>query len=77
MRLDLSVKEEEFVTQLLANKSNPISKATNQRSQDNQQEYGISNQVCYPRNKLYRDFLQDWLHLNKNMPGQEKSELFT
>ena len=41
------------------------SKAPNQSPQDNQQERGISNQVGHPRNKLYREFLQDRLPWNK------------
>ena len=37
--------------------SNPVSKTSYQVPQDNKQERGISNQVGYPREKLYRDLL--------------------
>ena len=32
-----------------------------------QQEWGVSNQVGHPRDKLYRDFLQDRLPWNQEM----------
>ena len=44
---------------------------------DNKLERGISNQVGYPRNKLYRDLLQYRLPRDQEVPGQVKSELFT
>ena len=56
---------------------NTVYKTSYQGPQDNQRERGLSNQVGYPRDKLYRNLLQDRLPWDKNVPGQRKSELFT
>ena len=57
--------------------NNPVFKSYHQGPQDTQQERAVSNQVGYPRDKLYHHLLQDWLPGNQEMPGQGKSELFT
>ena len=77
VKLDLSVKEEEFSETIAGDESDPISKTFHQGPQYNQRECGVSNQVGHPCNKRSRDFLQDRLPWNEEMPGQGKRKLFT
>ena len=56
--------------------SNTVYKTSYQGPQDNQRERGISNQVGYPCNKLYRNLLQDRIPRDQKLPEQRKSELF-
>ena len=47
----------------------------NQRTQDNQLERGIPNQVSNPRDELYRNVLQDLLSWDKENYRRRKSVL--
>ena len=68
VKLELSVKEEEFVRKSLATRATP---------QDNQWERVIINYVDTPREGLYRNIIKYWLPGDKKVPGQRKSELLT
>ena len=77
LKLELSVKEEEFVRQSLAARVIPSPKLLIKYHKTINEKGGIPNQVGYPRNKLYRNLLQDQFPRDKEVPGQGKSELFT
>ena len=70
VKLELSVKEEEFVRQSLAARVIPSPKLLIKYHKTINEKGGIPNQVGYPRNKLYRDFLQDRLPRDQKVPGQ-------
>ena len=76
VKLDLSVKEEEFARQLLATRAIPSPKLLI-KDHKTISEKRIPNQVGHPRDKLYHDLLQYRLPRNQEMLGQGKSELFT
>ena len=62
---------------IACNARDPISKAVDKIPQDNQRERYISNQVGYPRDKLYRHIFQAWIPLDKKYVGQGEVELLT
>ena len=43
----------------------------------NQQERLIPENIGNPRDKIYRNVLQDWISWDQKVTGQGKSELFT
>ena len=77
VKLDLSVKEEEFARQSLATLAilSPNLLIKNHKTINEKGEF--PTRLVIPRDKLYRNLLQDWLPGNQEMPGQGKSELFT
>ena len=66
-----------FCEEITSNASDPLSKIAYKKTQDNQQEKGIPNQVGNPCNKLYRDIFQDRLPWDQTNDIQRESEILT
>ena len=66
-----------FCEAITRDASNPVSKASNQRQQENKQERRITNRFGNPCDKLYRDVFQDQLPWDQMNIIQRKNELLT
>ena len=75
--MELSVQEEKFVRQSLAARAIPSPKPLIKDHKKINNKRRTSNQVGNPRDKLYRNFLQNRLPWDQTDVVQGKSELLT